>query len=611
MTSALLPTHRHTAIHLSACLAALLLLLQAPLPAADPPGERGLADLDAYMAQVLKDWNAPGAAIGVVSKDRLVFAKGYGRRDVGKNLPMTPKTLVQVASNTKLFTAVAAGLLVEQGKLAWDEPVRRLVPSITFFSDDLNRSVTVRDMLAHRTGITRHDSIWYKSAFTRKELFERLQYLEPTATPRQVYLYNNLMYAAVGYIVEVQSGSTWEDFTRKNLLDPLEMTSTVFTVAEMRASPDHGVPYTERRDSNELFQTPFYEEQAGIAPAGALVSNVEDMSHWLIALMNGGRYQGRQVIPTSVLEATLAPAMPVANADLATFGYRELLNPIYGMGRYTGSYRGHAITYHGGALGGFYSQVSFMPNEGVGVIVFVDGGHCSPLPDVITRNVYERWLGLDPTPWSERRNSLRLRNKKAGQDARSRAGSDRVKDTRPSHPLSAYAGSFEHPAYGTLAVALDGEQLRFSFHGATLPLNHYHYDRFDTTNDEVMGKYSVNFLTNPQGEIDRAVMSLDEAEVMFTRGPDPSMRDPKALAPLAGTYVTPAGVPFRIVVKADGRVARVSTTGDETRLVPMRPWIFGVESFSDVRAEFVMEGGKATALKITSPAGEVVNPRRE
>jgi len=594
---------------LGLCLALLTLPASLAVPATQSAVESNLTGLDAYIAKILQEWNAPGVVVGIVAKDKLIFAKGYGYRDFGKKLPMTPKTLFQVASNTKLFTAVGAGILVEEGNLQWDQPIRNSVPSIQFFNDELNRSITLRDMLAHRTGITRHDTVWYKSDLTRKELFERLKYLEPSVPPRQTFLYNNLMYTAVGYVVQLVSGKSWEEFIGERIFKPLGMTSTVFTVAEMRASPDHAVPFQERWDSTELFQTPFYEEQDGIAPAGAIVSNLEDMSKWLIALLNEGRFQGRQVLPPAVLKATLAPAIAVVNADLDTFGYSELLNPIYGMGRYTAVYRGHTLTYHGGSIGGFYSQVSFMPNDGIGVIALVDGGHCSPLPGVITYGIYERLLGMEATPWSERRNEMRLKDKKASQEARAKAGGDRVKDTRPSHLLADYAGTYEHPAYGLLKVDWKDGGLQFNFHKAVLPLNHYHYDRFDTTNDEVLGKYSVNFLTNPQGEIDKAVMSLDAAEVTFSRRPDAIMSDPKALTPFEGSYETASGVKFQIAIRNGNRLARISATGEETLLDPVKPWVFRVKALSDVRYEFVMENGQVKALKIVEPSGELMNPR--
>lgn len=159
-----------------------------------------LDGFDAYMQKVLKDWNTPGIGVGVVINDKLVYAKGFGYRDYGKKLPFTPSTLCPIASNTKLFTAVAAGMLVDEGKLTWDKPVRESVPTVRFYNEDLNNSVTLHDMLSHRTGVTRHDTIWYKSDFNRKELFDRLRYLEPQQPLRETFLYNNLMYAAAGYM---------------------------------------------------------------------------------------------------------------------------------------------------------------------------------------------------------------------------------------------------------------------------------------------------------------------------------------------------------------------------------------------------------------------------
>jgi len=203
-----------------------------------------LEGFDAYMAKTLKDWNAPGVGVGIVVNDKLVFAKGYGYRDYEKKLPFTPRTMSPIASNTKLFTAIAAGMLVEEGKLTWDKPVRDSVPTIRFYNDQLNNSVTLRDMLSHRTGITRHDTIWYKSDFSRKELFEKLVYMEPEQPMRETFLYNNLMFAAVGYLIELQSGKTWEQFVRERIFDPLQMNSTGYSIADMLKQPEFGVGFS-------------------------------------------------------------------------------------------------------------------------------------------------------------------------------------------------------------------------------------------------------------------------------------------------------------------------------------------------------------------------------
>src|SRR3989441_1446410 len=379
-----------------------------------------LAGFDAFMEKTLKDWNAPGIGVGVVVGDKLVFAKGYGYCDYEKKLPLTPQTMYTIASNTKLFTAVAAGMLVEEGKLTWDRPIKESVPTIEFYNSNLNNTITLRDMLSHRTGITRHDSIWYKSDYSTKELFERLKYLEPKESPRQIFLYNNMMYAGAGYAIELQSGKPWAQFVRQNILQPLNMNSTVFSITDMLKQPDVGVPFTERRDSFELYKIPYYEEQQGVAPAGAIISNIEDMSHWLIALMNNGQYAGKQVLPAKVLQATLEPAIALPNATGQTRGWWEILNQAYGMGRWTASYRGRFIAFHGGDLPGFHSQISFMPNEHIGVIVFVIGNHAAPRFNPTTSKGDERLLEMDLAPWTSRRLEIRLRNQKAGAAAPSK-----------------------------------------------------------------------------------------------------------------------------------------------------------------------------------------------
>ncbi len=588
----------------------LLLLATAARAAApeDAAIAQKLQGFDAYMEKLLRDWNAPAVGVGIVVNDKLVFAKGYGYRDYEKKLPFTPTTLAPIASNTKLFTAVAAGLLVQQGKSEWDRPVREFVPGVRFYNDDLDRTVTLRDMLSHRTGITRHDSIWYKSDFSRKELFERLRYLEPKEPVRQMFLYNNMMYAGAGYAIELLSGKTWEDYVRERILEPLAMKSTVYTIAEMTKAPDHGVPFTEKRDSLEIYRIPYYEDTVGVAPAGAIISNIEDMSHWLIALMNDGKYGGKQVLPPDVLKATLAPAIALPNTTGEALGFWEMLNAAYGMGRWTGAYRGHLLAFHGGDIDGFHSQVSMMPLEKIGVIVFVIGDHCASLYNTVSFNVYERLLGLSPTPWSERGLESRSKGKKAGTEARAKAGADRVPNTSPSHPIEAYAGKYEHPAYGTVAIGLEKGQLQFDFHNIRLPLSHFHYDRFDTPDDERYGRWSVNFLTSPQGDVDRAVMSLDEAEAVFTRRAETV--DPAMLARLAGTYETPTGVRFSVVLKEGGGLFLVFPGQPEMQLLPHKGLAFRIKDFSDVVFEFAFENGAVKALKQRDPSGEITYLRR-
>jgi CubicO group peptidase (beta-lactamase class C family) len=566
---------------------------------------KAMDGFDDYMVKVLKDWNGVGVGVAVVSGDKLVFAKGYGYRDYGKKLPFTPRTMVQIASNTKLFTAVSAGMLVEEGKLSWDAPVRDSVPSVKFYNDNLTSSVTLRDMLSHRTGITRHDSIWFQSDFTRKQLYERLVYLEPQVPMRTLFLYNNLMYVATGYMIELQSGQKWEQFVRSRILEPLDMKSTAFTVDDLKKSAEPSVLYTEKRDSFELYNIPHYEDQEAVGPAGAIVSNMEDMSHWLITLMNDGMYQGRQVLPKQTLKETLKAAIPIDDETSRQLGWLESVNPQYCLARQTVSYRGRLVTFHGGDLPGIHTQVSFLPQEKLGVLVFVIGNHMAPMYNGITYNVYERLLSISQTPWSDRYLKLYLTSKKTGTEARSKAGAAKVANTTPSHALADYAGEYQNAAYGVLKIGLKENQLQFDFHKIQGPLTHYHYDRFDTENFERFGKFSLNFRTNPQGDIDQTVISLDEAEVTFTKRPE--RIDPKISNQLPGSYMTPAGIPLEVAVR-DGKLSLIG--GRVQPLTQTKGLQFRVASFADVVFEFVTEGGKVTGLKIRQPSGEVSYPKK-
>jgi len=370
---------------------------------------------------------------------------------------------------------------------------------------------------------------------------------------------------------------------------------------ESRAHP-------ERSDSFELYKIPYYQDTEGVAPAGAIISNIDELSHWLIALMNEGKYNGKQVLPASVLKATLQPAIALPNAAGEALGYWEILNSAYGMGRQTASYRGKLLTFHGGDLPGFHSQISFMPNDKIGVIVLVISDHSAPLYNIISYNVYERLLGMEQTPWSQRQLQQRLANKKAATESRTKAGADRVPNTKPSHALGDYVAEYENPAYGTLKIGLQGDQLQFGFHDFHFPMSPFHYDRFDTPDDEQYGKFSVNFRTNPQGDVDQAVISLDQAEVVFTRKPE--TLDPKLLEKLAGTYQTPSKVKFEVQYHPGTGLALVFPGGPPQKLIPVKGLQFRTAQFADIIFEFVVENGQVKGLKRRDPSGEFTYPRQ-
>ena len=507
---------------------------------ASPPQLQGF---DATMQQLVRDWNVPGIGVGVVVRHQLVFARGYGYRDYGRKLPFTEHTVVPIASNTKLFTAVAAGLLVEEGKLEWDQPIRQFVPSIEFHDDELNRAVSIRDMLSHRTGITRHDLIWYKSEFTRPELFERLKYLEPSASFRSRWQYQNLMFLTAGYLVERRTGRSWDDLIRERVFAPLEMTRSNTSVRDLPAADDAALGYVWRDCPAEkaagmvgtagaagaagpsskcgLVQVPYRNIDA-VAPAGSINSDVEEMLHYIQFHIDSGRYNGRAILSKENAGLMETPQMLVGDQEIWP---DELGVATYGLGLSVTSYRGRKLVQHGGGIDGFISQMSWLPRERIGIMVVTNMSGTNPVPNIVTRNVIDRLLGLAPIDWVAR-TEKQLQDAKAKRlKQRADRAAERQPNTSPSHPLSAYGGTYEHPAYGRLSVQADGAALSLSFDGFNVPLKHFHYDVFeiDDPMDALPLSGRVTFLMDSKGNIDRMAVPFEPSvkDIEFTRVKNP------------------------------------------------------------------------------------------
>lgn len=579
-------------------LSALFLTLTLVSSAQSIDVQKKMKGFDQTIEKILKDWNVPGCGIGIIVKDKLVYARGYGFRDLENKLPVTPNTLFQIASNTKLFTATAMGFLVEEGKIDWDKPVRNYVPQLEFYNDELNAAVTIRDMLSHRTGISRHDAIWIRSDFTRDELFERIRFLEPSIPFRTGALYNNLMYVAAGQSVEYLSGQTWERYVTSRIFEPLEMSHSSFAVEAMMKQADFMTPYYEQRDTTILLKSLFYTQNQGLGPAGAIISSINDLSNWVIAQINGGMFKGSQVIPSSIIKETMKPAIPYSSVPDRYF---ENLNAMYGMGRATSSYKGHYLAQHGGSIGGIYSNISIMPADSIGVIVFTN--RISQLPGIIAYTVYDRLLGLPETPWSERGLKDYLKARETAQESRKKPDTDRVMGTSPSHKPDDYAGIFEDPAYGRVYITLRNDSLTFKFNQYELPLFHYHYDRFMTPDDQLYGKWSLMFGTDAQGDISQVKISLDEKEVVFVRVADPKLRDPEFLRKLAGQYENGgnrAAIEFR-----SGELVVMSAP--PMHLIPYKDNIFRIREFTDQTMEFILDdSGNPVGMKHTADGNSLV-----
>jgi len=537
---------------------ALLFFALQPTPAlvgqAGPPaaptsrsaisGDRALRGLDDFVARVMKEWQVPGLALGVIQDGKPVLLKGYGYRDVEKRLPVTPRTLMAIGSNTKSFTVVLMGMLADSGKLEWDKPVRTYLPDFQLYDDFATREMTPRDLVTHRSGLPRHDGLWYGRSFTREELYRRLKYLEPSASFRSRWQYQNLMFLTAGYLVERRTGRSWDDLIRERVFAPLEMTRSNTSVRDLPAADDAALGYVWRDCPAEkaagmvgtagaagaaapsstecgLVQVPYRNIDA-VAPAGSINSDVEEMLHYIQFHIDSGRYNGRAILSKENASLMETPQMLVGDQEIWP---DELGVATYGLGLSVTSYRGRKLVQHGGGIDGFISQMSWLPKERIGIMVLTNMSGTNPVPNIVTRNVIDRLLGLAPIDWVAR-TEKQLQDAKAKRlKQRADRAAERQPNTSPSHPLSAYGGTYEHPAYGRLSVQADGAALSLSFDGFNVPLKHFHYDVFeiDDPMDALPLSGRVTFLMDSKGNIDRMAVPFEPSvkDIEFTRVKNP------------------------------------------------------------------------------------------
>lgn len=437
--------------------------------AADDVTRDALLELPHLVDEVRGRWRVPGVAVAVVKDGAVVYSGGFGRRDLGAPGEVTDATVFAVGSTTKAFTAASLAMLAEEGVVGLDRPVRSYIPEFQLADSYAGDHVTVRDLLAHRSGLERHDAVWYRSGLDREELIRRLRFLQPSAGLRERFLYNNLMYAVAGEIVGRVTSGAWEDFVRRRIFDPLDMSRTGFAVPTAPGA-DVAAPHGLSPDG-EVIAVPRYTGLE-VAPASGIDSTAADMARWVQLLLGFGELGGTRLLDESVVAEMFTPQMAVP-----AVGPREVPITTYGLGWFVETYRGRLMVSHTGSIDGFYSIVALLPTDGLGVVVLTNRSQ-HHVPEVVARWVFDRFLGLPEINWSARyleQDELLSRERAEAEAARE---AQRKEGTRPTVPPSQLAGRYRHPAYGDFIIDEDDDGLTASFHGMTGDLVHFHDDVF-------------------------------------------------------------------------------------------------------------------------------------
>lgn len=591
-------------VFILASLIAFTTMAQKRKPTAPPDR---FAGLDTSFARVLSDWKVAGFAVAVVEKGKVVYSKGFGYRDYDKKLPVTPNTLFAIGSCTKAFTSSLVGLLQKDGKIEYDQPVTKYLPDLKFYNDDLNNHLTVRDMMCHRTGLPRHDFSWYLANTTRDSLIARIQYLDPSAPLRQTWQYNNFMFLAQGVLAEKLFGKTWEENVRDKIFKPLGMKSSIFTMGEMEKSSDASRGYEVEKDS--LIKKMDYYNIDGMGPAGSINSSVTDMANWLTMWTNGGKFEGKEVLPASYVTQAMSSQMVIGGA-LPTKEIPDVHLSNYGFGWFLASYKGHYRVEHGGNIDGFSASTCFFPSDSVGIVVLVNQNG-SAVPGIVRNLIADRMLGIKYFDWSQDRLKAVNKAKADAKKEEKTATSNRKIGTKLSHPLADYAGLYANDGYGKYVVSVERDSLFLQTKAQKWWLRQYHYDIFepfdmkggiDTTDKSPI---RVQFTTGLVGDIESVAMTGfgTSKPVVFSRTAPPKAVTAEELKKYVGEYDL-MGQPIKIYTKNDKTLFAFIAGQPEYELVFVGNDKFAIKVLKGYNVQFeVNDKGETITLTFLQPNG--------
>ena len=413
-----------------------------------------LKEIDDYANAVMDTWKGPGMAIAVVKDDKVVMAKGYGVRELGKPEKVDENTLFAIASNTKAFTAASLAILVDEKKIAWDDKVSKYLPEFQMYDPWVTSELTIRDLVSHRVGLDTFsgDLLWYDTTYPTDEILRRVRFLKPVSSFRTKFGYQNLMYIAAGRVVEKASGMKWADFVRTRILEPLGMTRTTTSVRDMK--DNFAMPHNESGGSLRALPPGYLDDAIG---AVRLNSSVSDLAKWIRLQLGRGAFEGKQIWSSARSNDMWQPniMIPIGEGQLKTNPTHHFSS--YGMGWFLDEYYGHKVMNHSGGLDGMLSYTVLIPDENIGFVILTNNE--SPAYRVMMAKMRDVFLNAPKTDWLQRGKDQFAANKASEAEADKKSDEARLPNTKPSLPLSSYAGTYTSQMYGDVTIAEENGKL--------------------------------------------------------------------------------------------------------------------------------------------------------
>lgn len=492
--------------HLVRNWAGVLLLLGVTTAA--PAQDMTETDVDRTVEEALRAWHVPGAAVVIVRGDKLVHLKGHGRREWNRDAPVTGDTVFPLASCTKAFTALGLAIAVDDGKISWNDRVRKHLPDFRLFDPNANELVTVRDLMCHRTGVGGHDLLWYRAPWDQAEAIRRIGRMPPSGPFRSTFAYQSIMVMAAGRVVGGHYDGGWAGLTRERILKPLEMTATTLTGTDAAKAANRAVGHVHGRAGTieRMLEYPIPEAN----PAGSVYTTARDLANWLQFQLGDGTWHGRRVVSESQLRETQTPQtlIPLEGVAKALNPHTHILT--YAMGWVVQDYRGIKILSHAGWIDGFRVHLVLVPAAKVGLAVLANL-HGTRMNVALGNRLVDLLMKLPETDWNAYFFEQLRADAKTAEKARRDRDRGRNTGEKPTLAAIAYAGEYEHPAYGTCKVAVEKDRLLWSWSSFQKELEPYRGDVFEIQ-DEILHDPLVTFVIDK----DR-VAKMKTLDVEFTK----------------------------------------------------------------------------------------------
>jgi CubicO group peptidase (beta-lactamase class C family) len=581
-----------------------LLLLVLLRPCAASAQAKPLEGFDAYVTRSMAAWRVPGLAVAIVRNDSVVLAKGYGVKTLGKPDPVDAHTLFAIGSASKAFTAMAVAMLVDQGKVKWDDRATNYLPDLQLYDAYATRELTVRDLLTHRSGLTAADLILYAEHMTRDSILHQVRYVKPTWSFRSHFGYSNLMYLAAGQIAARVTGESWDDVIRQRIFAPLGMTGSNTSVTALDRLPDVATPHAEVDDTVRAI--PYFNlDNAG--PAGSINSNILDMAQWVRFQLAGGRVAGKPLISAAPFEEThtAQTIVPLEGFWKLAATDAHLLN--YGMGWFLHDYKGREVIQHGGNIDGMSALVGMLPEEKTGIVVLsnLDG---NDLTYALMYRVFDAYLKQPPKDWSATFLKTDRDLRAQAKEEQKKREAQRIPGTSPSLSLEKYAGRYTDTLNGEAVVRWESPGLVLQYGTLVADLAHWQYDTFRATwRQHRLGKSYVNFTLDATGKVD-AMKVVDLAD--FTRKPEeadttPGVRLAEAdLGRYTGSFASPSQPVTAEVQLVSGHLKLTVPGQPVYTLVPVTATRFrltGDQVPPGFFLDYTLEGGRVTRVTLVQP----------